>query len=123
MRSIPNRTKRGGFTIVELLVVVALLAVAVAIFTPSLCRSRETANRVKCASNLRQIGQALSLYANDNKGALPRMRFVADAPPTWGTGASAATPFADDGPAPNDVSAAMFLLMRTQEITAEVFTC
>jgi predicted Zn finger-like uncharacterized protein/prepilin-type processing-associated H-X9-DG protein len=41
------------------------------ILLPSLNRARETANRVKCASNMRQIGQALLLYANDNRGAYP----------------------------------------------------
>ncbi|MBC8109414.1 MAG: hypothetical protein H7Z14_22715 [Anaerolineae bacterium] len=43
----------------------------VAILLPSLNRARETANRVKCASNERQIGQAMLLYANDNKGSYP----------------------------------------------------
>jgi type II secretory pathway pseudopilin PulG len=40
----------------------------IAALLPSLCRSSETANRVKCASNLRQIGQAIALYARDNGG-------------------------------------------------------
>ena len=43
----------------------------ISILLPSLNRARETANRVKCASNLRQIGQALLLYSNDNRGAYP----------------------------------------------------
>ena len=38
---------------------------------PTLCRAREPANRVKCASNLKQIGQAMLLYANENRGAYP----------------------------------------------------
>lgn len=42
------------------------------IFAPSLCRSRETANRVKCASNLRAIGQTILLYAADNHGQFPQ---------------------------------------------------
>lgn len=42
-----------------------------AILLPSLNRARETANRVKCASNMRQIGTAFMLYANENRGALP----------------------------------------------------
>jgi prepilin-type processing-associated H-X9-DG protein len=41
------------------------------ILLPSLNRARETANRVKCASNERQIGQAILLYANENKGKYP----------------------------------------------------
>src|SRR5689334_3193944 len=105
--------RKRGFGIIELMILIGIIALAVAMLLPSLCRSRETANRVKCASNLRQIGQALLLYANDNKGAYPRTTFVEGAPPTWGTAA----------PAPNDVSAALFILLRTQDITPEVFVC
>ena len=62
---------------------------------------------------------------NENKGAYPRTRFVTGevVKPVWGTGAPATQPFAADGPEPNDVTAALFLLLRTQEITPEVFTC
>jgi hypothetical protein len=48
-----------------------LLALAVALLLPSLGRARETANRLKCASCLRQIGQAAAIYANDHAGMLP----------------------------------------------------
>jgi prepilin-type processing-associated H-X9-DG protein len=44
---------------------------SISILLPSLNRARETANRVKCGSNLRQIGQAMLLYANENRGAYP----------------------------------------------------
>jgi prepilin-type processing-associated H-X9-DG protein len=46
-------------------------AMLVSVLLPSLNRARETANRVKCASNERQIGQGLLLYANENKGKYP----------------------------------------------------
>jgi prepilin-type processing-associated H-X9-DG protein len=82
-----------------------------------------TSNRVKCASNLRQIGQAILLYSNENKGAYPRTTWEVGAPPTSGTGAEASNPFGEGGPKPNDVTAALFLLLRTQDITSEVFTC
>lgn len=51
--------------------IVLLLAVATSLILPSLCRAREPANRVKCASNLRQIGQAIAVYANSHGGRLP----------------------------------------------------
>lgn len=50
---------------------VGVSAIAVSILLPSLNRARETANRVKCASNERQIGMAILLYSNDNKGQYP----------------------------------------------------
>lgn len=49
----------------------ALLVGGIAVLLPSLCKSRESANRAKCVSNLHQIGLAILLYANDHAGAYP----------------------------------------------------
>ncbi len=60
-----------GFTLVELLVVIGIIALLVSILLPSLNRARDAAAMIKCQANLRSIGQALVLYANQNKGSLP----------------------------------------------------
>ena len=61
-----------AFTLVELLVVIGIFARLISILLPSLSKAREQGNRVKCLSNLRQLGLAMQLYADDNKGAVPR---------------------------------------------------
>ena len=124
------RTRLLGFTLVELLVVIGIIALLISILLPSLSKARETANRAKCASNLRQIGQAMQLYANENNYAFPRG--------IYNGGAALAGKLTnitvDNGnstmfgptPAPvavNNVSQEFWLLLRNEDLVSAVFTC
>jgi len=72
-----KRTK--AFTLIELLVVIAIIALLISILLPSLSRARELSKRTVCAANLRGIGQAMYIYAQDEPGVFPAIAQILEA--------------------------------------------
>ena len=68
----------GGFTLIELLVVIAIIAILAALLLPSLVKAKSAGRRAACISNLRQVGAAVHMYAQDHEGRIP---YGPNAPP------------------------------------------
>lgn len=94
--------QRSGFTIIELLVVISIIALLISLLLPALAKAKSLALRIQCASNMRQIGIAMQEYANEYRGqypmgdsaswpfgsfgAMPNVAYDAVRYPTWGLG-------------------------------------
>jgi prepilin-type N-terminal cleavage/methylation domain-containing protein/prepilin-type processing-associated H-X9-DG protein len=114
---------RAAFSLIELLVVLGIISILLGILLPAMEHVRHQGYIDKCASNLRQIGMAISMYSNENQGNYPRTLYDSTQPLTMGTGTSASDPFQPGGVSANDLTAAPFLLLRSQHLPTEIFIC
>jgi prepilin-type N-terminal cleavage/methylation domain-containing protein/prepilin-type processing-associated H-X9-DG protein len=69
---------KHGFTLVELLVVIGIIALLISVLLPALNAARESAARTKCLSNIRQMALAIVMYCTDNKGTFPSLQHGAN---------------------------------------------
>jgi type II secretory pathway pseudopilin PulG len=120
-----NRSRRGS-TWPDLLAVLVVIGILIAITVPMMLSARLQSSRARCIDNLREISNALNIYAENNMGRLPSTRpshGPVVTPDVSNSGYAAANPFSDDGPAYNNVPAALFLLVRAELLKASDLVC
>ena len=132
-RGRPETASQVGFTLVELLVVIGIIALLIAILLPTLGRAREQANRTGCLANLRSLGQAMYLYAHVHRDRLPNSNPANTWDATLGgralceLAASYATPGvfrcpADSDPMPTDITTTDYLTENSAHLSYEFYS-
>src|SRR4030042_3149671 len=116
--------RRKGFTLVELLVVIGIIAVLMGILLPALSAVKRTAQRVVCGSNLAGIGKALLLYANEYGGEYPR---AGGAGSKWTTKGQIDL-WTDQkgfqyGKGDVSITSSLYLLVKWEDVTPGQFVC
>ncbi|MCK5225940.1 MAG: type II secretion system protein [Planctomycetes bacterium] len=120
--------KRKGFTLVELLVVIGIIALLMSILMPTLTKVRQLANRIVCGANLSGIGKAMMIYANENDGDLPR---AGGRRSQWDTDGKLqswykedpAAAFGGTSGAPATITSCLYLLVKYAEVQSGQFIC
>lgn len=123
----PGKKARGAFTLVELLVVIGIIAVLMSLLIPALAGARESANRLKCANNLRQLGTAMTVYSSTAKNSeYPRTKFEEKSRNLLlgNEGYGVPDSFGKSGyVGENNVPASLFLLFKNQQLSPALFIC